>query len=427
MAAEENRRRPPGRGPMRGPVRSDERSLAPDLARGAMLLLIVASNTVFYLWAARVGPTGWHPVDGGPLDTAVQFAMITGLDLRVFPLFAFMFGYGMMRLYQRQTEAGTEPRTALALLRRRGLWLLLFGFAHAALLMAGDIVGLYGILCAVLGTLFIRRGDRTLLIAAGTGLALLAGLTALTYLDAAAQAAAGTVPEGPTSAELYASPETDLLAAALTRVETWAFSVTLSGALFSFSFHAAILLGFWAARRGVLDRPGDHLPLLRRTAVAGIAIGWAGGLPAALFHVGALDLPAAYAAETGPVFMLQVITGLPGGLGYAAAITLAAHAMPARVRGSLPVALTTAVGKRSLSCYLAHSVLFSPVLAAWGLGLGAHLGSFTVLLYAIGVWLVTAVGAYLLERAGRRGPAEAALRRLVYGGKASNGRTAPVG
>ncbi len=424
MATEESAPRPAGRnrGPMRGPVRAGERSLAPDLARGAMLLLIVASNTVFHLWAARTGPAGWHPVDGGPLDTAVQFAMVTALDLRVFPLFAFMFGYGMMRLHRRQTEAGTDPRTATALLRRRGLWLLLFGSAHAALLMAGDIVGVYGILCAVLGTLFIRRGDRTLLTAAGIALLLLAALTALTYLDAAAQPAAAAPPQGPTSADLYASTETDPLAAALTRLETWALTVTLGGALFSFSFHAAILLGFWAARRGVLDRPGDHLPLLRRTAVAGIAIGWAGGLPAALFHVGALDLPAAYAVETGPLFMLQALTGLPGGLGYAAAITLAAHAMPARIRSGLPVALTTAVGKRSLSCYLAHSVLFSPVLAAWGLGLGAHLGSATALLYAVAVWLVTAVGAHLLERAGRRGPAEAALRRLVYGG-----RTAPAG
>jgi uncharacterized membrane protein YeiB len=29
-----------------------------------------------------------------------------------------------------------------------------------------------------------------------------------------------------------------------------------------------------------------------------------------------------------------------------------------------------AVGKRSLFCYLAHSLLFAPLLAAWGLGMG---------------------------------------------------------
>ncbi len=65
------------RGPIRGSVRSAERALAPDLGRGLMLLMIVLSNTGFYLWAAEHGPSGWHPVDGSALDAAVQFAMIT--------------------------------------------------------------------------------------------------------------------------------------------------------------------------------------------------------------------------------------------------------------------------------------------------------------------------------------------------------------
>ena len=73
-------------------------ALAPDLARGIMLLLIVLSNTAFHLWAARRGPSGWHPVDGSWIDHAVQFTMITVLDMRIYPLFAFLFGYGMMQL-----------------------------------------------------------------------------------------------------------------------------------------------------------------------------------------------------------------------------------------------------------------------------------------------------------------------------------------
>jgi uncharacterized protein len=48
----------------RGAVRPGERALAPDLARGCMLLLIVLSNTGFHLWAARHGASGWHPVGG---------------------------------------------------------------------------------------------------------------------------------------------------------------------------------------------------------------------------------------------------------------------------------------------------------------------------------------------------------------------------
>jgi len=110
-------------GPLRrGAVRPGERALAPDLARGIMLLGIVLSNTAFHLWAARRGPSGWQPVDGTWLDHAVQFTMITVLDLRVYPLFAFLFGYGMMQLYLRQTTAGTDGPDAARILRRRSLW-----------------------------------------------------------------------------------------------------------------------------------------------------------------------------------------------------------------------------------------------------------------------------------------------------------------
>ena len=55
-----------------------------------------------------------------------------------------------------------------------------------------------------------------------------------------------------------------------------------------------------------------------------------------------------------------------------------------------------------------------PVLAAWGLGLGGRLSSWSVAAYAVAVWLVTVVAAYALHRAGGRGPAEVLLRRLVY-------------
>ncbi|MFE3458080.1 DUF418 domain-containing protein [Nocardiopsis aegyptia] len=398
--------------PARGGVRDAERALAPDLARGFMLLMIVLSNTGFHLYAARHGASGWHPVDGSVWDAVARFAMITGLDVRSYPMFAFLFGYGMVQLYRRQRTAGTPERRAVSLLRRRGLWLLAFGAVHAALLMAGDILGLYGLVSLVLGWLFLRRADRTLLVWAGVFTALLAVLSALTVLDFLSGAdTSSTVPD----TVAYASGETSYPASVVARLWTWGLGVTLLGSLFGFAFHAAMLLGCWAARRRVLEEPGRHLRLLGWTAGLGIAVGWLGGLPVALDQVGVLALPEAAHGPSGPVFMWQVLTGLPGGIGYAALFGLIAHGMSRRARASLPVVAVGALGRRSLSGYLAHSLLFAPVLAAWGLGLGAHLNSASMALFATGVWLVTVAGAYALQRAGRRGPAEALLRRLVYG------------
>ncbi|CCH33155.1 DUF418 domain-containing protein [Actinosynnema sp. NPDC047251] len=400
----------------RGAVKQKERALAPDFARGLMLLLIVLSNTVFYLWAAPQGPSGWHPVEDGTVDRAVQFLMIVVLDLRVYPLFAFLFGYGMMQLYLRQSAAGTPGRAALVLLSKRSVGLLVFGFAHAALLLAGDILGSYALAGVVLGWLFLRRGNRALAVWSGIAVAVLV----LTSLVPALLAIAGgdlgpdqfTAGESTTAA--YAAGEPDYLASMWTRLRTWSV-VTFAGGLLSFAGHAAMLLGFLAARHRVLEEPHRHLTLLRWTAVLGVAVGWLGGLPAALGNLGYLDVPAAALTDTGALHGLQTGTGLAAGLGYVAIFALLANRMSDRAKRNPAVVAVTAVGKRSLSCYLAHSVLFAPVLAAWGLGLGEKLTSATMALFATAVWLVTVFGAYALERAGRRGPAEVVLRAVMYG------------
>ncbi|WP_254392215.1 DUF418 domain-containing protein [Streptomyces buecherae] len=403
------------RRPARGGVRDAERSLAPDLARGAMLLMIVLSNTVFHLWDARHGPSGWHPDEGSALDRIAQFLLIAVVDLRVNPLFAFLFGYGMTQLLLRQRAAGTSERSATRLLRRRGLWLVAFGFAHAALLLGGDIIGFYGVVCLLIGGLFLRRSDRTVLIAAGVAaalsLALMApGLVAVASGDLDALGSTG----GDPSTDAYASGEENALAAAGTRLLTWSF-ITSLGPVLSFASHAAVLLGFWAARRRVLEEPHRHRVLLGRTAVVGLTISLAGSLPSALAHVGALDVPGEAVSEEGALHLVLEGTGLAGGLGYVALFGLLADRLARRPRHGRAVRAVRAVGKRSLSCYVGHSLVFAPLLAAWGLGLGAAFGSAGMAAFAVGVWLSSAVVAYGLERAGRRGPAEAALRRLTYG------------
>jgi uncharacterized membrane protein YeiB len=85
--------------------------------------------------------------------------IITFIDSRVYPMFAFLFGYGMVQLYRRQVDAGTPDKTARRLLRRRNLWLLAFGSVHAALLWYGDVLGADGLAGLIMVALFFRRRD----------------------------------------------------------------------------------------------------------------------------------------------------------------------------------------------------------------------------------------------------------------------------
>ncbi|MEU6678043.1 DUF418 domain-containing protein [Streptomyces sp. NPDC046925] len=388
-----------------------------------MLLFIVLSNTAFHLTAARHGPSGWQPVDGGWADHVVQFGMITVLDMRIYPLFAFLFGYGMMQLFLRQRAAGTSEREAVRVLRRRSLCLVVIGLLHSTLLMAGDIVGFYGLLSLALGWLFLRRGDRALkwwIWIATAQFLLLAAEPVVSALLSGELGSLGDAGAEP-GADAYAADEGNWFAAAGTRFMSGLF-VTFAAAPLSLvgGAYFIFLLGFWAARKGVLEEPGRHLPLLRWTAVIGVAVGWLGALPAALAHVGAITVPDDAQSESGVLTLLRDATGNAAGLGYVAAVALFVHwwtgRRNARSTGTAATAIAavSAVGKRSLSCYLAHSLLFAPILADWGLGLGGHLTSATMALFAVGVWLVTVAGAYALERAGRRGPVEVALRRVMY-------------
>ncbi|MFI6901759.1 DUF418 domain-containing protein [Nonomuraea sp. NPDC050394] len=384
------------------------RALAPDLARGGMLLLIAIANTPWYLWDRPLRPSTIHPPGGSALDRIVQVLSIVTVDFRVYPMFAFLFGYGMVQAIRRRQAAGQAGDAAPARLRRRHLWLLAFGLVHAALLWQGDILGAYGLAGLLLAPLFLHRGDRTLLTWSVIGFCLLVVVTSIGVAAAYLTTGVSELP-GVVSLGTAASGQGDLLAAALDRLAFWPV-VTVGQGLLALALPVAIVLGMWAARRHVLERPSVRLPLLRWVAAVGVTIGWLGGLPHALVVMGWWAMP----PESTVIFELtQLTTGLPAGLGYAAAFALLGHRLTRTTRRGPAVLAVAALGRRSLSGYLAQSVLCAPVLAAWGAGLGAHLHSAAIAGYAVAVWLITVAGAWLLERHGRPGPAEVALRRLA--------------
>ena len=393
---------------------SSSRALAPDLARGFMLLLIALANTPWYLYGSSTSTSSIHATDGSTLDRAVQFVIITAVDSRVYPMFAFLFGYGIVQMYQRSLDRGAEPRAVRRVLRRRHLWMIVIGAVHAALLWMGDIVGAYGLVGLIFTAAFLKRRNKTLLIWAGvlTGLLTLAAIAAITGSVFAAQS------PPPPEADVFLDDVKGVNgiaswpASILPRLTIWAFLLALQG-LLTLVIPIAVLLAFWAARHRVLEEPDRHRRLLTITAVLGITVAWGGGAVHALQHIGVLPVP----EHVSWVFSAtQPLTGLLGGLGYVALFGLIAAALARRGPTVGPTASAiSAVGKRSLSAYLAQSVIFAPLLCAWGLGLGAVLGSAGVAALAIGGWSATVLGCSLLERRGRRGPAEWLLRRLAYG------------
>lgn len=368
------------------------RAVAPDLARGAMLLLIALANAHVWLYGRPVGSRG-YPVGLAGADRLVAFLQTLLVDGRAYPLFGLLFGYGITQLAARRASAGVAVDEIVRLVRRRGGWMIAIGAVHGVALWFGDIVGAYGLIAVVLAGLLVRGAPGSL-----------AGVVITGTVVSAALSASAAIPRPGSTAAAGSVATADPGLAALSRLVEWAIVGLLLQAVTVFG---AVALGAWAARRRPLEEPARHRPLLVRLAVAGLAAAVLGGLPLALVIAGVWAPPVPVLLLSGA---LHTVGGYAGGVGYAALFGLLAI----RARTGPVGRAVQACGQRSLSCYLAQSVAFAALLPAWSLGLGARLTVAQAALLAVGVWAVILLVAAASARAGLRGPAEVLLRRLTY-------------
>lgn len=372
-----------------GPTATAERALGPDLARGFMLLFIALANSHYFLRGDVV--RGGFPMDGSWLDSAVTWLVATFVDGRAFPMFGLLFGYGVARLVGRNEALG--PRGVRRLLWRRSLVLIVVGFLHAMLLYVGDILAAYGVLL-LLGAWTVRWRARWLVLLA-------AGFFALLLFPSADSLSISTDP--PDASML--SP--DLASMFSERIVVQPF-VMLGGPI---GFACPFLVGLLAGRARVLERPAEHRRLLTVTAVAGLTVAVLGAQPVALMLAGVTDVPSASTLELiGP---LHDWSGVLGGFGYAALITLVAARLTGRT-GRVTEAIR-ATGQRSMTCYLLQSVVWAAVFTPFLLDLSGTLTVAGTALLATATWAATVVVADQLRRRDRRGPFEVLVRRVTYG------------
>jgi uncharacterized membrane protein YeiB len=369
-----------------------------------MLLIIALANVAGVVFAGEPG------LDATPegADRGLNFLLFELVHARGYPVFAVMFGYGLVQLARRQEASGAAPKQVRSVLLRRNSWLVVFGFVHAALLYYGDFLGAYGIVGIVMTLVLLRRGDKFHRIAL-----VVWALSAVEILVIGAIVVSGLGDSGG-SAPLPAGHVDSLaapgyFASMQDRLGEWP-----THTLTVLPFIVITWLGMWAARRRVLEEPARHQNLLKWTAVLGLGVAIAGGLPAALVSAGWLhvDEPAASL-----MLMLHGASGMFAGPGYVAVFGLIAMRV---TRPGPVVEALSALGQRSLSGYLFQSVAWLVLLAPFTLALGNRFSSPTVggLIIAVAVWLVTVLIARLLDKRKQAGPAEFALRRLTYGPRA---------
>lgn len=373
-----------------GPVPISQRHLAPDLARGIMLLVIALAHAHFF--ATIIGGAG--PADSA-VDRVADGFNAMFVQARGYPMFAALFGYGLVQIRRRLAARKVEWPRIRSLLRTRARWLIIFGLVHAVLLFPGDILTVYGVLALIMVGA-VRRRTGTLVVLAAAWLPIGGLMHGVIAAEAAISGTDGLPPV----------PMSDGLVGELVwRLGMFAVLVVSSGISTVFP----MLVGILAARFRLLEEPRQHRFLLRVVAYAGIPVGILGGLPLALSTTGVWADQSALSA--GLAAGLHQVTGYAAGFGYAAIIALFAARFTDR-KAPLTTALA-ALGQRSMTFYLVQSIAWAVLFASYGLHLQV---TSTVVAAGIGVavWFLTVVLAARMSTRGIRGPAETALRKLTY-------------
>lgn len=373
------------------PTPSARRALAPDLARGGMLLFIALAHAPLFVSAIDRGPEA--------VNEATKVVHLLLVHNHARPLFAFLFGYALVQMMDRRQSRGASWSDVRRLVRRRGWWLVAIGAVHVLLFTPLDILAPYGIAGLLLVGL-LRAKDSTLLRVAG-----------LTLVPATAAAAVGMwlpLSQGVSSYTVgsVATGDRSWTEAFVDRVTGWPYGLVIGILLVI----PGVVLGMWVARRRVLDEPQNHRALLWRFSVVATAVSILGALPAVLVELGAWS-------NGNPVTVLvasvaQPLTGYAGGIALAGFIALVALAVTDR-----PGRVTTAIqalGQRSMSMYLFQTLVWVAVFAPFGLGLEDRTGLAGATGVAVATWVVSVIAADLMRAAGYRGPAEILLRRLSY-------------
>ena len=405
---------------------------APDVARGFMLLLIALANVGF--WVA--GPEGRAP---STADRTWTFMRALFIDQRAYPLFALLFGFGLATMVNRRMASGIDAYCqqltgglrapsaaeldqareqaavdARRLVRRRGLWMVLFGLIHGAF-FPSEIIGTYGVVAVVFAGWFAHKHHKRQL--AVCALVLLSQFVPVVLAmlfgsggEAAASGAAAAAPTGAGESMASALPWF------VTNVNGWFF--TALSAAFTTMILPAAFLGARLADTDLIAHPERHRGLLTVAGIGGLALGALGALHELLVP---LTSAQPWAADSALIMVL----GLAGGCGWLAVLALYAGGPTSDNRLTGLRRLLSNVGRRSMTAYLSQTVMFAGifVIAPRLTGRSVSPGAAASAAVAVMVWLTTVVLCAVLERRGMPGPFESLLRIAVA--RSERSRTNP--
>ncbi|MEK3887423.1 DUF418 domain-containing protein [Bacillus sp. FSL K6-3431] len=379
------------------PIGSRERIHSLDVLRGFSLLGILLVNMIsFHSPFSYYNPYEWFKYD--------DLTVYTWIDIFVqgsfYPIFAMMFGYGLVIMQERSKIKGIS---FWKISIRRLIVLLLFGIVHAFLIWYGDILITYAIMGLLL--LLFLRFSGPILLGIGFTLYLLPQLLMGALLLVASLFDDGTLADYTdihslqTSADTYATGT--FWEITVQRYADWSINSGIGAIiLFSFIILPLMMIGAGAAKLHWLQNANKQklrwLIILLSALPLGIAIKM---LP---FY-------------TTPTISIQYIQDMIGGpilgIAYIACIILI---MNNKISAKLlkPIAST---GRMSITVYLMQSLIGTLIFYSYGFGLYGQVSMSTATWLAVAIYIIQVIIAEMWLSKFRYGPVENVWRYLTYG------------
>lgn len=338
------------------------------------------------------------------MDRAFHSALFITVVGSFMPIFAFMFGFGMIKLSDSLKARELRPKCHLA---RRFLLLFTIGMLHATFLWEGDILVFYGLVGFFL-LLFLNRKPKMLLVWA----VLL--LTAMGIL--------GTLPIDPSEPQFGSSAHTQSYimqsrdiygSGTYTEIRDFRNNADPLGEegelLLLLSLFAPLLiapmflLGMRAARVGTFDDPQAMRSTYKRRAIVFISV----GLSVKSYSVLAPQLGGEGLLGIG---IGETVGGAILALGYIYAFAL----LYTGIRHLGILKNFEAVGRLSLTNYLMQTVICTTIFYGYGFGLFGRAGVFAGTIIALAVYGIQLWLSPLYLKRFRVGPVEMMLRIWTY-------------
>lgn len=363
-----------------------------DVIRGLCLLGILVINVFgFLLPMPYIDLYAWY--SGSPFELVAYENIAIYIQGSIYPLFAMLFGYGVAMQYVKATANGTS---FYSFAPRRFTILLVIGLLHGILLWWGDILFAYAI-CAFMLLAFIRLKPVALLISALV-INSVWQLYALVFL--------GYWTYGSVQMDTYVDLQAIEDVVTAYTLGSWGDQLAQRSEDFAFMFQPIVwlttllpymLIGAAASKWRLIERARELKAFWLALAVVTLGVG--------------IYVKSLFVLSDSTYFHYYVQTYIGGPLvaiGYASVIVLVCL-LPAMLKMMKPIA---SIGRMSLSMYIAQSVMMTAL--SYGASLYGKLDVQTMVLLAIGIYVLQVIVAELYFMKFTQGPLEGIWKRLTY-------------